>query len=136
MKPSRDRFGNDRNQVRVPSAARNFYFDEDDLGNLRQALGQIDGFDGEEILAFMDVPGFSEQELKRMGASLEDLRLFNRMSQKELCSLFLLESLTCAALGDEELFTITGRGRDEHFVTIGRLYYAFKRSLKKTQPQS
>ncbi len=124
-----DTFGNDRHKVRVPYGASVSELDETDLENLRSAITELGGFAGSEISGFMAVLGIPEEEFGPLVDRLKDPSLLDRLPQKDICSLLVLSSLVCAALGDEELATITGRGRDEHFLTIRRLYHAFARRL-------
>ena len=127
MSNKSDAFGNDRYKVRVPYKASVSRFGETDLKNLKSAKAELGGFAGREISNFMAVLGISEEEFGPMVDHLKNPSQLDRLPQKDLCSLLVLFSLVCAALGDEELATITGSGRDEHFLTIRRIYHAFAR---------
>ena len=125
-----DRFGNDRNAVRVPYNACIYGFDEDDLSNLKQAFGVLYGFAEDEAKEFLEVLGITEQDVVDIENRLNVLNQLHKIGKKDIGTLFVLANLMCAAYGDEELATITGRGRDEHFLTIRRLYFAFMKSRK------
>ena len=126
MSDERDAFGNDIHRIRVPYDASIAKLDGNDAATLRSALTEFGGFAGDEISDFMVGLGFTEEELKAAVDSLQDPGRSEPVPERALRGLFVLCSLVSAVLGDEELATITGRGRDEHFLTIRRLYHAWQ----------
>ncbi|MDJ0946985.1 MAG: hypothetical protein QNJ30_26340 [Kiloniellales bacterium] len=102
-------------------------FTDTDVANLRTALNEIGGFAGAEISAALAELGVHAEELKALLDGLESPESLRTAPRQCLLGFFLLTSLVCAALGDEELATITGQSRDAHVLTARRLYHAFAR---------
>ena len=130
MSDEYDAFGNDRYAVRIPFQATTSGFDNTDLENVKSAIRELGGFDGEAIARFMTTIGTSEDSLRDLYGRLEHPGQLALLTKEEICALIALCNVVCAALGDEELATLTTRGRDEHFLTIRRLYEAFKRQSR------
>ena len=133
MNGKHDAFGNDIYRVRVPYDASIAKLDDSDAAILRSAVAEFGGFAGNEISDFMAELGFTEEELKAAVESLQDPGRSDPVPERTLRGLFVLCSLVSAVLGDEELATITGRGRDEHFLTIRRLYHAWEDDRRQSR---
>ena len=130
MSEDYDAFGNDRNAVRVPFDATTTGFDDIDLMNVRSAIRELGGFDGAALASYMALIGVSDENLRELSDRLDHPGQLGFLTQEELCALIALCNVVCAALGDEELATLTTSGRDEHFLTIRRLYHAFRRQAR------
>ncbi len=124
MSGSFDPFGNDRYQQRVPYDAAVAPLAESDLANLKSAAAELGGFAGKEISQGLETLGVDPGRLRTLLENIDGPVALAKAPRETLLGLFLLSGLVCAALGDEELATITGAGRDEHFLTARRLYHA------------
>ena len=102
-------------------------FTDIDVATLRAAVNEIGGFAGTEISGSLAALGVDSEGLKAFVDGLESPESLSSATQRSLLGLFLLTNLVCAALGDEELETVTGQDRDAHFLTARRLYHAFTR---------
>ena len=96
---------------------------ESDLATLRTAVNELGGFAGVEIAGALTSLGIDPDGLRAFIDSLAGPEALRSAPREILLGLFLLNNLVCAALGDEELEIITGRDRNEHFLTARRLYH-------------
>ena len=96
---------------------------ESDLAILRTAVNELGGFAGAEICSALTALSIDPDELRAFVDSLAGPDDLLTAPREILLGLLLLNNLVCAALGDEELETITGRDRNEHFLTARRLYH-------------
>ncbi len=96
---------------------------EADLRNLQTAVNELGGFAGREISEALTAMAIDPYSLKRFVDGLAGPEALRSAPRETLLGLFLLNNLVCAALGDEELGTITGAERDSHFLTARRLYH-------------
>ncbi len=100
-----------------------FDLTESDLRNLEAAVNELGGFAGQEISEALAATGIDPDGLRDSVTGLARPGSLLSAPRETLLGLFLLNNLVCAALGDEELGTITGAGRDSHFLTARRLYH-------------
>ena len=100
-----------------------FDLTESDLQNLQAAVNELGGFAGPEISGSLAAMGSDPAGLRTFVVGLAGPESLLAAPRETLLGLFLLNGLVCAALGDEELGTITGADRDSHFLTARRLYH-------------
>lgn len=104
-----------------------YRFTAADLTNLRTEMHELGGFAGDDITAALVA---SEIDPNRLRAFVEDLgepELLESAPRDVLLGLFLVNSLVCAALGEEEMATITGKEWQDHLLTGRRLFFAYTR---------
>lgn len=104
--------------------------DDKDFAIIRSALGEIGGFDGQVIknmLEHFEVCDNAQIDLKKV---VQNEKNTVSLSEDEALTAFLVCSLVSAALGEEELRTITGYDRDEFYTTIRRLYNVARNSIR------
>ena len=105
----------------------NYRFDLSDLSNLQTEVNELGGFAGNDIAAALVASGFDPDKLRAFVKSLTEPEDLKSAPREMLLGLFLLNSLACAALGEEEMATITGTEWESHLLTGRRLYFAFAR---------
>lgn len=105
----------------------NYRFVASDLMNLQREVNELGGFAGKEISAALVASGFDPDQVRAFVDSLAAPEALESAPREILLGLFLLNSLTCAALGEEEMAIITGTEWEAHLLTGRRLYFAYTR---------
>ncbi len=117
-------------EIRVKYAEVIKPLDAKDLAIVKRAIGEKGGFDGRvisEILARFGVQDSALVQLQNLVRSEEPIAPFK---EDDALKAFLVCCLASAALGEEELQTISGYDRDEFYTTIRRLYQAARKSIR------
>ena len=105
----------------------NHRFDASDLTNLQTEVNELGGFAGGDISAALVASGFDPDKLRAFVESLAGPEALQSAPRELLLGLFFLNSLSCAALGEEEMATVTGADWQAHLLTGRRLYFAYAR---------
>lgn len=100
-----------------------------DLAIISRALGETGGFDGRVIAEVLFRFGVNDKALENLKNISGSKKGIEPLDVDDALNAFLLCCLTSAALGEEELSTITGYDRDEIYTTIRRLYHIVRKSI-------
>ncbi|SMX26827.1 hypothetical protein TRP8649_00920 [Pelagimonas phthalicica] len=121
---SKQSFGVSYEEVRKP-------LDKKDLAIIRRAINERGGFDGRVIKEALSFYKVEDRDVEQLKTRVSPHQTPESLSYEDKLNSLVLCCLASAALGEEELSTITGYDRDEFYTTIRRLYHGVRMSIKK-----
>jgi len=105
--------------------------DKKDFAIIRRAIGEVSGFDGRVIKEALSLYKVDDCDLERLKTRVSTDHTEESLNDQDALHSFAICCLASAALGEEELSTVTGFDRDEFYTTIRRLYHSVRTSRNR-----